>query len=168
MTTGANTYGSATGVAALTPRFTTDGFFDLDTRPTLAQVETWLDQVSAVVNVLLAEQGIAIPVTQADAVQALAVLIENAVSDLVLAANSSGRFYSERALQSGRSPMLIIQDEMTAWIVSHVQGLVSMGVGVKSGAGRQIITRGADNNGRRVPPLTSRRGFGETYKDWDQ
>lgn len=165
---GANSYGSAAGVAALTPRFTADGIFDLETRPTLAQVESWIDQVSGVLNLLLAEQGIAIPVTQADAAQALAILVNQSVADLVLAANSSGRFYTDRALQSARSPLLIIQDELTNWIQAHAQGLAAMGAAMQPQGGRAILTRESDNSGESVPPLFERRGFGETPREWDR
>lgn len=168
MTIGANSYGSAAGVAALTPRFTADGSFDLYTRPTLLQVESWIDQVSGVLNLLLAEQGIAVPVTQADSVQALAILVNQSVADLVLAANSSGRFYTDRALQSARSPLLIIQDELTGWIQSHAQGLAAMGAAMQPTGGRSILTRDTDNSGAAVPPLFERRGFGETPREWDR
>lgn len=55
MAIGANSYGSTDGVAALAYRWTNaSGVFDATTEPTIAQVESWIDQVSAMMNVALA------------------------------------------------------------------------------------------------------------------
>lgn len=68
-----NTYGSVAGVAAYTRRLTNSAStFDTSTRPTLAEVEAFLDQCSDTLNGWLASAGYVIPVTQADAVRVLA------------------------------------------------------------------------------------------------
>lgn len=55
MAIGANSYGSVAGVAALAYRWTNEQeTFDSTTEPSLAHVESWIDQVSAMMNVALA------------------------------------------------------------------------------------------------------------------
>lgn len=73
MTLAANSYGSVAEVLALT-RHLMDGAatFDATTRPTLTEVEKFIDRVSAILNTYLAAEGFAIPVTQSDAALALA------------------------------------------------------------------------------------------------
>ena len=67
MSIGANSYGSAAGVAALVPRYANgSGTFATTDRPTLAQVETFIDSVSGILNSILAEAGFQIPVTDDD------------------------------------------------------------------------------------------------------
>ena len=67
-----NTYGSVAGVAAYTRRLANSAStFDTTTRPTLVEVEAFLDQCSDTLNGWLASAGYVIPVTQADAVRVL-------------------------------------------------------------------------------------------------
>ena len=80
----ANSYGSAENVAALVPRYgNSAGYFDHTTRPTLVQVETLMNQVSATLNSILATAGFAIPVTQSDAVLMLALWVDQETAALV-------------------------------------------------------------------------------------
>ena len=48
MSLGSNTYGRVAGVEALCPMYTDGGAFDMGTRPTLVEVEGFLDRVSGV------------------------------------------------------------------------------------------------------------------------
>ena len=67
-----NTYGSIAGVAAYVRRLANSAStFDTTTRPTLVEVEAFLDQCSDTLNGWLAAAGYVIPVTQADAVRVL-------------------------------------------------------------------------------------------------
>lgn len=67
-----NTYGSVLGVAAHVKHLTNSGStFDVATGPTLTEVESFLDQVSDVLNGWLARAGYVIPVTNANAVTVL-------------------------------------------------------------------------------------------------
>jgi hypothetical protein len=69
----ANSYGSVAGVAAYTRRLANlDSTFDQDTRPTLVEVEAFLDQCSDTLNGWLSAAGYVIPVTNANAVNVLA------------------------------------------------------------------------------------------------
>src|SRR5262245_60712378 len=65
-------YGSTDGVAAYVAHMTNSvGQFDATTRPTLAQVTTFLGEVSAQLNGWLASAGYVIPVTNSAAKQVL-------------------------------------------------------------------------------------------------
>lgn len=119
-------YGTVAGVEALERRYTDEGSFTNSTKPTLAQVEGWIDLVSASLNVLLAQHGFDVPVRQADARLALGQFVLAEVSDLVEASYGSGRFFSEEAQELG-SPIAIIQKEAAAFLSEHAQGLEDLG-----------------------------------------
>jgi hypothetical protein len=122
-----NSYGSAAQVAALSRRFTNNGVYDGTTNPTLSTVEGWIDQISATLNVSLAAGGFAIPITQADCVSALSAVVVEAVAELCRYANSTGRFYTERALENGIAPMKVIRNEMRGWVEDQTQGFIALG-----------------------------------------
>lgn len=68
-----NTYGTVAGVAAYTRhRANAASTFDTATRPTLLEVEAFLDQCSDVLNGWLHRSGYVIPATNATAVSVLA------------------------------------------------------------------------------------------------
>ena len=127
-------YGSPEGVAAFARAWTDNGSFtDPDaytpgTNPTLAQVETWLNAVSTLVDLALASEGFTVPVIEPRALPAVDEIVNALVSDLVHAANSSGRFFTERVLESGKSALAIINADILAWTVAHTDGLVALGV----------------------------------------
>ncbi|MCZ7544649.1 MAG: hypothetical protein M5R40_14510 [Anaerolineae bacterium] len=68
MAIGAHSYGSTAAVLAFT-RHLLDGqsTFNSTTRPTLSEVEAFIDRASATLNLALAGVGLATPVTQPDA-----------------------------------------------------------------------------------------------------
>ena len=164
-----NSYGTVTEVAALTRRYTNAGAYDITTNPALSTVEGWIDRVSATLDVLLAESGFAIPVTQATAKSSLAGIVVEAVADLCHAANTAGRFFTERMLERGKSPMQIIRKEMADWVQDHATGLEAVGVPRGGGAADsgRILFRDGDEGGQQVAPLFQRKGYGETSRDWD-
>ena len=126
-TPAANSYGTAADVAALTGTWTDDGEYTAATNPTLAIVVGWIDQVSALINTVLAAAGFAIPVTNADAKLALKSYVAQVVGDLCHAANSSGRFFTERILERGLSPMALIRREILDYITQNADGLAALG-----------------------------------------
>jgi len=127
-------YGSAAGVAAFARAWTDNGSFtdpdlyDNGTNPTLTQVDAWLESISVMVDLALGSEGFTTPVTQENAILALHEIVNALVSDLCHAANSSGRFFTERLLETGKSQMAIINADILNWVVSHTDGLVAMGV----------------------------------------
>lgn len=127
MTVGANSYGTAADVAALTWSWVAEfsGSYNLVTIPTLAQVESWIDQISGIANTSLRKWGFAIPLTDATDVLAVKSVVVGAVADMANYANSTGRFFTERALASGVSPFAQIRKEIEDWVASMADGLES-------------------------------------------
>ena len=165
MSTGANSYGAATDVAALTPRFTATGSYSTGTKPTLAQVEGWIDQVSAVLNILLAEERFSIPVTQSDCVLALKNFVATEVADLCNYANSAGRFFQNQQFQTG--PWQAIQKEAAEFIGKHAAGFENLGATRTSTGVVGLAANLTDNSGNAITPMFSRKQFGTHNTDWD-
>jgi len=132
-------YGTAAGVAALTPMYTDDGEFkdagasDVATNPTLTQVEAWLDDVSKLMDTALAEEAFVTPVTDTDIVPILDLYVEGIVHDLVHYSRKAGRFYSKRALDSGSSPFNTISTEIHDWVKMKANGFANLGLARLSG-----------------------------------
>ena len=162
MTIGINSYSSVADVEALVRRFTNNGSFDTTTVPTLAQVERFIDVVSGTLNMALSGEGFAIPVTQADAKAALDAVVSEAVSDLVQAANSTGRFFTDKAIERGVSPMRSVRREMSEWIESQISGFAALGVSRSGCTTSGILSKDSDDDGNEVSPLFTRKGFGNT------
>lgn len=160
MAIGANSYGDTTSVAHLTPMHTdlTTKLFTTSTRPTLARVESLIDQVSGMVNMFLAENGFTIPVTQADAVNALALFVNEEVAGLVEGINGSGRFGPTSKQPGGRFG--ILYNDIENFIESVANGFVGLGVprprSITSGLGY----RATDEKGNETFPLFSREDYG--------
>lgn len=86
-------YGSTNEVAALVPRYANaDNVFTATTRPSLAQVETWLTQVSAVLDAYLATKGYSTPITATDLNAAMDLFVAEEVASIAEGVNGSGRF----------------------------------------------------------------------------
>lgn len=72
MTVGANSYGTVAEVEAFTKHLLDGAIgFDNSTRPTVSEVEKFIDRLSAILNSALAGVGFDIPVTQGDVKLAL-------------------------------------------------------------------------------------------------
>jgi hypothetical protein len=127
MAIAANSYGSAAEVAALCRVYTNAGAFDTTTVPTLANVEGFIDQISAIANTALAAQGFKIPVSQPDAKRAIDSIVNQLSSDMTHAANSAGRFFSERALTGGLSVMASVRKDIYDWVSDNATGLTALG-----------------------------------------
>lgn len=127
MAIGANSYGDVAGVEALARKYTspTSGTFGSSTKPTATQVEGFIDDVSGLVNVMLAEQGYDIPVVNADGALALDGFVNQIAAALCEAANSSGRFFSEETAEE--STFNLIRKEAEVFIVQHAQGFEDLG-----------------------------------------
>ena len=154
-------------VAALTPRYASNGAFDSSTRPNLAQCETWINQMSGFVNALLAEAGFSIPITQSDTVQLLNSLVTSAVAEMAEYANRAGRFWSDSAQERGISIQKVLRNEISDWINAHAKGLENLGAARARESGSEIAYRETDEAGDAVIPLFQRKAFGEVTQDWD-
>lgn len=168
MTVGARSYGTAAGVAVRCGQYVDGdtGLFTVDTHPRQAQVETFINQISGLMNAALAVAGFTVPVTStyADAWQAITGMVEEYTADLVLATGMQGRFYSESFQKTGMNRMAFISKELTEWVLAFAPGL-----GVPQGATNlyEFGYRETDNAGDPVVPLFQRKAFGENTKDWD-
>jgi len=158
MSIGANSYGTSADVAALTGRFTDAGMYRSTTTPSLAMVEKWIDRISATINILLAEQGFAVPVTQADCVSMLENFVVTQVADLCNYANSAGRFFSEKGLKTG--PWAAIQKEAADFIAEHAEGLAQIGATRTKGGLTAMAFCDTDDSGTEIEPMFSRKQFG--------
>jgi hypothetical protein len=165
MAVSAHSYGAAADVAALTRRFTNAGSYDTTTTPTLTQVEGWIDQISAILNVLLAEQGFAIPITDADIVLMLKNFVTTQVADLCNYANSAGRFFSEKGLKTG--PWSAIQKEAAEFIEQHAAGIENLGATRTTSGLDALAFWETDDAGDEIEPMFSRKQFGTTNTDYD-
>jgi hypothetical protein len=168
MAVSARSYGTASGVAGYVGVYTSAGSFSTTTLPTLAHVEAWIDQVSALLNTALAKRGFTVPLTQADAVLAAKSLVEQLVSDLAQAANSSGRFFSERFLERGVSNWSVIRNDISNWVEEYASGLEELGESRGSSSATDIGFRSSDNSGDEAAPIFQRKAFGNDFQNWDQ
>lgn len=170
MAVGANSYGTAADIQALTNAYlNAANAYDTTTIPTLAQVESWIDQISGIVNTALAAQGFSIPVTQADAVLAIKSFVVECVVDLAHAANMAGRYFTQQALERGVTPMASIRKMAADWIVSFADGLESLGA-VRTGdtSGGEILFREHDEAGDEITPIFQRKAHGNVFQNWDE
>ncbi len=167
MAIGANSYGSTAEVAALTRRFAdaSTGLYTTGTNPTLAQVEKYIDRVSGVLNVLLSEEGFAIPVSQADAKLALDQFVVAQVSDLCNYANSAGRFFDNQSIKTG--PFSAIMKEAEDFISKHAEGLANLDATRSRTGVEGLGWWETDDAGDEIEPAFSRKQFNTTNVDYD-
>lgn len=140
------TYGSAAGVAAYAPQFANaSGRFDNTTTPTLAQVDEWREQISAMLDVAMATAGLPAPSTTEAVATMLAGFVNANTAGLVRAVNGQGR-HSERPATVDEV-MLAISTAADLWVKQHAGGIGQLsGVGgddsaVGSTAGSRLPVR---------------------------
>lgn len=168
MTVGANSYGTAAGVAALTPRFANGtGTFATTDRPTLAQVEAFIDQVSGIVNSFLSQQGFAVPVTQADVVLSLTMFVQDEVAAIVEGVNNAGRFGPTSKAPGKGGRFAIILEDVKAYIDGNAYGFELLGATRTYNVLDGVAYRDTDNSGDEVAPIFERKAFGNVFKEWD-
>ncbi len=166
MTVATNSYGSASGVASYVPRYANgSATFDTNTRPKLVQVENFLDQISSLVNTILASNGFHIPVTQADAKLAITIFIEQEVAAIAEGINGSGRF-GPTTKTPNRSRFQIIMEDIDAFILEHADGFENLGAQRDQPTGMEILTRGVDAAGKESFPIFQRGAFGNVFENW--
>jgi hypothetical protein len=166
MSVGARSYGTAAKVAALTGRWTNAGAYDATTNPTLATVEGWIDDISAMMNVVLKGAGFTVPVTQEDAKAAIGMLVVGQVAELCNAAHSTGKFYSEKALERGEYS--IIRAEIDSWVKANADGLELLGAARERAGTAGVLYRGSDRSGEAISPIFQRKGFSNRFEDVDR
>lgn len=136
-------YGTQEEVAAMAKIYTRGGNWvnpvpaappipaDKGTNPSLLQVNTWLANISAQMNLALGQANFIIPFdndVSPNAYKAISQYVVSLVADLCHYANSSGRFYSDKLVERGISPMQAILKDMIAWIGINERGLLADGL----------------------------------------
>lgn len=178
MTLAANSYGSVSDVAGLVPRYANvSGTFDATTRPTLAVAEMSINQISSLLNMLMAEAGFTIPVTQADCVLALTYFVEEEVAAIAEGINDSGRFGPGAKAVGAKGRFALLVSDAQAFIESNKAGFERLGAVRSFSATSGLAFRGTDNQGNDVHPLVSRGqythqggaagGPSNDFVDWD-
>jgi hypothetical protein len=173
MTLNANSYSSIADVSALVPRYAVGGTFTDTTRPQLAQVERWINQVSGLVNAVLAAQGFAIPVTQADAVLSLSFFVSEEVAAMCEGVNGSGRFGPTTKSGGGKGRFALLMEDVQAFIEANAIGFEHMGATRTYTPTSGVGFRELDGSGETVYPIFQRAAYGagadgdNAFIDWD-
>ena len=166
MSVGVNSYGSASGVASYVPRYANgSATFDANTRPKLAQIESFIDQISSLVNAILASNGFKVPITQADVILSITVFVEQEVAAIAEGINGSGRF-GPTTKTPGKSRFQIIMEDISAFILEHADGFENLGAERDQPTGMEILTRGVDAAGKESFPIFQRVAFGNIFENW--
>lgn len=161
-----SSYGSVAKVEALTRRYTnSSGNFDTTTTPTLTAVESFIDDISDTIDVVLATYGFSVPVTQATATAMLGRLVVGYSVELVHLANSAGRFFDKK--KPAGNPFMVFEEELSDWVERHAAGLQRLGVTRTYDVTAGLQYRDTDESGDDTHPLFQREAFGETYRNWD-
>lgn len=155
-------YGSAVGVGSYCRTLSSQGVFTTSSNPTLSAVESWLTQISAMLDSVLRVEGFVTPLTQETAVSMSTVIVEMIVADMAKGANSTGRFFSEKSLDSSQTMWRTIVDDLTAWVAAMASGLEELGAERGDTNKNTIGYKDGDN----AFPIFQREGFGNTFTDW--
>jgi len=166
MAISANSYGTTAGVGALTPLHTSGGAFGIATRPTLSQVESFIDQVSAIMNTVLAQYGFDVPVSQADAKLALDMFCNAECASIVEGVNGSGRFGPTTKNPNSRRYILITED-VQKFVEANAIGLQRLGAARDYSLTAGLDARTFDERGNDIHPIFQRNAFGNTFDNWD-
>lgn len=168
-----DSYGTPEGVAALAMTWTSDGEW-LDatiyvdaTNPSLETVITWIDQVSAMLNTALENQGFQTPLTVPRSILAASHIVEGIVSDLARYVNQKGRFFSDKFAASGVSLWQTIRNDLKEWALEYAPGLESDG-NPRPNTSIKIGVRSHDENGNEMFPIFQRDAFGNRFTDWSK
>ena len=169
MTLLTNSYGDTGEIAAFVPRYANASKkFDVATRPTLLEVESWCDQISAVINGMLAQEGFDIPLTVADSKLVMDFFVNSEVAALVEGVNGGGRFGPNSKETGKKGRWAVIYDDVKAYIEGQAKALQLFGEVVTSDIADNIAFRDTDVAGDATFPIYQRKAFGgEHFTDWD-
>lgn len=167
MAIGDNSYGSISEIEALIGRYTDEGALTAATQPTRAQVEGFIDRVSAIVNVALAQAGFAIPVTQDDAKAALTDFVVDQVVQLCYAANGAGPYAPGADQLRGRRPRAAILQEAFDFVADFAPGLQALGATRTQTLTNGLDCRTQDESGNDLVPFFHREMIDHEIVDWD-
>lgn len=167
MTIGANSYGTVAEVAALTKRYTVSGSYTTGSNPTLAEVEAMVDRISGLLNVLLAKEGFAVPVTQADCKLALADFVVGQTAMLVHGSQGHGIYAPGSERLRSTTPQRAILKEAQDFIEANASGFEQLGATRNRHATDGLACWDTDDAGNAIEPIFQRGMIGNSIVDWD-
>lgn len=168
MAIGSNSYGDTAEIASLVPKHAgSSGAFDATTRPSLAALESIVDQLSAMLNAMLAEAGFDIPVTQADAKLLLDLFVNQEAAAIVEGINGYGRFGPTQGKGLPRGRWALMLDDAKSFIEGNMAGLERLGAARDFSQTSGLGFRGTNEQGEATFPLFQRDAFGGHFTDWD-
>lgn len=169
MTIGANSYGSVSEVVALTRRYTDGGSYTATTRPTLTEVEKFIDRVSAIVNLILTKHSFTIPISQATCKLVLDEFVTTQAAQLCHAANGAGPYApgSPELNTLNRTPFEILRKEAEGFIASNANAFKDLGAARSQPNSYGLGCRTTDDSGETIEPVFQRKQFDTTNVDWD-
>lgn len=161
----ANSYGSVEGVAALSRRWTNASQgYDNTTKPTRAQIEAWIDQVSSVINVTMAGcRYTSLPITVTTVTKMFDLYVNQIVADMVEGSHDIGRLGPTALANRGTgetAPMwAVVAGEVATFIKSQCDSFEYLGVV------RDAMTTSA---GRLKTQATKRQdGYSDDVDAWE-
>lgn len=98
------------------------------TNPSLTEVNSWLSDVSGQVNLALENVGFIMPVealVSPNAYKAVSLYVVSLVADLCHFKNSSGRFFTEKLIERGITPMTAILKDLEGWASMNERGFIA-------------------------------------------
>jgi hypothetical protein len=151
-------YGSVAGVEAYV-RHIAGAAFSVSTKPTLTEVQAFLDQRSAILDGWLAQQGYAVPVTQANALLVLANFANaGAACDVELTQRAAGYSPDDQNRRENKFCAQFMKAE--AYIESGA--LAALGVPTVGAPGplAGLSVGGVTSGGLRLRPVFKRTSLG--------
>ena len=167
MSLAANSYASVADIEARVPQYTSSGTFGTGTRPTATQVESFIDDVSSLVNALLAEAGFAIPVSQADAKRVLDLFVADEASAMVEGVHRAGRFAPGNEELRSQSRFTVVMNDAASFIERHAEGLELLGATRSRSLTEGLAYRSEDAAGDTILPWFGRKQFDNEMIDFD-
>lgn len=161
-----NSYSSVTQVTAFT-RHLLDGetSFNANTRPDLGDVETFINQLSGLLNTQLAKHGITVPVTQVDAKHSLDAWVTSKAAAWVEMTQRAAGFSDDG---NERAPSLynlmpdvveFVEDNYPGWIKLGAGATPTLSIGAEYTGLKKNSERPDVTNTTREQPLFKRRQF---------
>ena len=167
-TQSARSYGSLSGVASLVPRYASRGStFDDTTRPVRTQLIGLIDQVSGLLNGIMAQNGFSIPVTQADVKMMLDLFVNQEVSAIVEGINGSGRFGPTTKTGGKKGRFALVFEDVELFVEANAAGFERLGAARTFTFAAGIGFRAEDESGETIFPIRQRKEFDTDWKNWD-
>lgn len=160
-------YSATTEVAALTPRYANGADYDATTRPLKTSVTLYLEQVSGIVDSMLATEGFTVPVTETASALAIDMFVSQEVASICEGINGSGRFGPSKKSTRG-SRFAIILEDVQSFIKANATGFELMGAARPRTVASGIGARTTDASGDDTFPIFQREGFGNVFEDSDE